>query len=281
MPRLKLTGSEVNTLFPIRGVKFYKRAIVLSRCFNGENMFPLSRGVRKQITSISQRSLNKLVLTVSASDVKLNSLLTLTYGVNYPMNGKQVKIDLNRFITYMRRSFGGFEYFWFLEFQRRGAPHLHFVSELPGPGRCERDLMAELWSKIASPLNLAYTAISSPYERKNAQIGANTQDSVFRQHRRVETWQELRSEDGAVRYALKYALKTRQKSVPREYRNVGRFWATSEGLRLGKAEEYPLTEAEARDLVFYLGRNMASWEVLPKIIFHTGNLPNPGDVDTM
>jgi hypothetical protein len=189
------------------------------------------------------------------------------------MNGRIAKDQMNKFLTYMKRSFGGFEYFWFLEFQKRGAPHFHLVSSLPGPGRCERELMATIWSEIAEPQNLAYTGISSPYGRKRGVMGMLTRDSVFRQHRRESVWEGLRSKDGAVRYALKYALKSNQKSVPKEYRDVGRFWATSNAVRLKVGEEMPVTEEEARQLIFLLGRQMERWEVLPKIIFHSGNLP--------
>lgn len=184
-----------------------------------------------------------------------------------------MKVDLNKFLIYLKRSLGRFEYVWFLEFQRRGAPHFHILLTLQGPGRCERELVAEIWSKIAEPLDLAYTGISSPYGRKNAVMGISTRDNVFKQHRRQRTWEALRSEEGAARYALKYALKAHQKSVPAGYRDVGRFWGASRGVRVSDVDFYPATEREAREAISLLGRDVRGFEVLPKLIFHSGRLP--------
>lgn len=47
-------------------------------------------------------------------------------------------------------------------------------------------------------------------------------------HKRAGTnLERARSTDGAKHYAVKYAMKMRQKRVPKLYRNVGRFWGHS------------------------------------------------------
>jgi hypothetical protein len=126
------------------------------------------KGNRKKITSVNKRSLDRLVFRVACSGIRFFSLATLSYGQNYPINGKRVKSDLNHFLTDMKRSFGPFSYYWFLEFQTRGAPHLHVVSTLPEPGDCERELMAKIWADIAEDGNWAYTEIKPPYLKKEA-----------------------------------------------------------------------------------------------------------------
>jgi len=199
--------------------------------------------------------------------VRFRSLLTLSYGQNYPIDGKKVKSDLNKFITYMKRSFGPFEYFWFLEFQRRGAPHFHIGLTLPEPGECERDLVATIWAGISERGNWPYTAIYPPYRRPDARFGMLTRDSVFRQHRRVSTWEKEKKENGMVRYVIKYATKLYQKSVPSVYSNVGRFWGVSSGVRLPDGNLYSATEEEIRRLMLSYGRNLSGMEVLPKILF--------------
>jgi len=276
MAKLNLTSEEVNLLFPIVSVQFYSHGLVLHRCFNGENYSVVRRAKRGKLLGISRRSLNKLAFLVANCDVKFYSLLTLTYGANPPLNGRLAKVHMNKFITYMRRSFGEFEYFWFLEFQKRGAPHFHFVCSLPAPGKAERELLAQLWADIAEPLNLAYTGISSPYGKINSVEGLFTRDSVFRQHRRTKVWEALRTENGAARYALKYALKTHQKVVPAEYRDVGRNWATSRGVKLPEVDEVPATEHQLRELLYYLGRDMQGFGVLPKLVFCQNNLTSTG-----
>jgi len=272
MTRLNLSASEVNTLFPVVGVTAYLHGLVVRRCFNGQTLTAVRRTRRGRVLTLSRRSLTRLAFLVANCENKFYSLLTLTYGVNYPLNGRRVKSDINKFITYMRRSFGHFEYFWFIEFQKRGAPHFHFVSELPAPSRAERELFANLWASIAEANNLPYTAISRPYGAERAVTGQFTRDAVYRQHRRSVVWEALRSQDGAARYALKYALKTHQKDVPAFYRDVGRAWATSRGVRLGDGQDFALNERELRELAFWCGRSMDGFDVIPKIIFCKNDL---------
>lgn len=95
----------------------------------------------------------------------------------------------------------------------------------------------------------------------------STQDAVFRQHRRVETWAKIKKADGALRYALKYAAKQYQKKVPKDYRDVGRFWATSRDVAPPRGIEVPMKDYEVRSLLKMIGRDFDKWEVLPKIIF--------------
>jgi len=267
MTRLNFTSEEINQLFPVTSATFFSHGLILNRCFNGETYNVVKRAKRGKISRISRRSLNKLAFLVANCDVKFYSLATLTYGVNYPLNGRTAKMHIHKFITYMHRSFGDFEYFWFLEFQKRGAPHFHFVSTLPGPSRSGRELLASIWAGIVESQNLPYTAIERPYGPSNAFAGLFTRDSVFRQHKRAKVWEGLRSLDGAARYATKYALKTHQKRIPEEYRDVGRPWAASRGVRLPVGDEIAATDKEIRELLYYFGRNMDSFEVLPKIIF--------------
>lgn len=183
-----------------------------------------------------------------------------------------VKRQLNHFITDMKRSFGPFDYFWFLEFQERGAPHLHLGLTLPAPQSCDRELMATIWSHIAEQGNWAYTELAYPYEKKDAGFGMNTRDSVFRQHRRKNVWEKIRKPDGAMRYCLMYAKKHYQKIVPENFRDVGRFWYVSSGVTIPSPEIYSSNEKEVRELLPWLGRRFENWPVLPKTIFYTPRL---------
>lgn len=273
MTSVRLQPAVVNALFPICGVAFYSTGLMVYRSSNYDYPRHLIRPKRGTIKTVSRRSLSRMVLTVGSSGLQFNSLLTLTYGQNYPINGKKAKADLNRFLMSLKRAFGVISYFWFLEFQKRGAPHFHLGLNLPAPDACQRELVAELWGKVAEPFNWPYTAISSPYTEKNARIGGNTQDAVIAQHRRSQTWQGVRSQDGAIRYCIKYATKLRQKIVPAEYRDVGRFWGASRDVKLPEAVYVSTSENELREVLLWLGRNVSGFEVLPKIIFHSGNLP--------
>jgi hypothetical protein len=206
--------------------------------------------------------------------VEWKSLLTLTYGPNYPLDGGQVKRHLNAFITSMRRAYGSFDYFWFLEFQGRGAPHLHLGLTIENPSVADRDRVASIWSRLIEPEGILYCAGCWDLDRPDFVFGGDTRDAVRRQHRRVETWENLREVEGAIRYVSKYVGKPTSKRVPQHYKNVGRYWGFSRGVAFGLGTRYSATEDEIRDLGAILGRNLTNVEILPKIIMHSGNLPN-------
>jgi hypothetical protein len=94
---------------------------------------------------------------------------------------------------------------WFLEFQSRGAPHVHIIifdckmtREII---KSARSWVGRAWSKIVSNPN-AHEA------DKHARVGT----------------QVAKMKTGHFGYASKYATKTEQKEVPEEFKAVGRFW---------------------------------------------------------
>lgn len=269
MSHLNLTPDMLRWYFPVYGITVHKKVIVIHRHCRMQTPPKGKRGNRKSIIAINRKSLDLLLYKVLSCNINFLSLMCLTYGQNFPVNGRKVKSDINVFLTYAKRSFGQFSYFWFLEFQRRSAPHIHLATTLPPPDDCRRELFATIWSDIVEQGNWPYTAIESPYMRKNAAFGMNTKDSVFRQHRRAKNWKEIYNEDGAIRYVLKYAKKQYQKAVPKDFRDVGRFWGTSRDVSPPKQIEVPMTEDEVRLLLTSLGRDFSEWGALPKYIFHS------------
>jgi hypothetical protein len=111
-----------------------------------------------------------------------------------------VKNDWRAFTEALRRAgyFAKGSIIWFLEFQKRGAPHFHFLATdwLP------KQFIALAWSRIS---------------------GAD-----LRACSRVEG---LRHPEAAGAYAAKYACKKDQKTVPPEYQDVGRFWGLAGAAR--------------------------------------------------
>lgn len=149
-------------------------------------------GKRGRIIGFSKASRRRLGFT--ARNVEgLRVMLTLTYPAEYPVDGEVVKRHWSAFREWLiRRGIAGL---WFLEFQQRGAPHLHVFLTSPVYKRA----VSDAWYRI----------VASGDER----------------HHRVGTRIEwLRSKDSAARYASKYAYKVEQKDVPEGFENVGRFW---------------------------------------------------------
>ena len=156
---------------------------------------------------LSDDSLKRLAFVANNADVEFRSMITLTYPNEFPVDGKQVKTDLNHFLVSLKRKNGRVIYLWFLEFQKRGAPHFHILLNigLPEDGR-DRDKayawLSEVWFKIVK-----------------------SGDDL---HRLAGTrWENLRDKEGGRHYVVKYCSKTYQKLVPEGYRQVGRFWGCS------------------------------------------------------
>jgi hypothetical protein len=210
------------------GFKVYRKDIVPVRKAWEPNQPEVSE--RGLITELSRKSLQKLCLYASNSPVDCRSFITLTYPKDYPCDGKEVKRHLNLILTALRKRIGKFSYLWFLEFQRRGAPHFHIFCgyELPAPlcpmrretGRRvkevrvnweHQDWLCDRWFEIV--------------------------DSGDEKHRRVgAAWEVVEKPDGMARYVAKEAYKTFQKVVPKDYQNVGRFWGTSRDFKPAEPE---------------------------------------------
>ena len=146
------------------------------------------------------------------TDVHFRNMITLTYPKEFPSDGLTVKYHLHQFLTWLRKDTGGCSYLWFLEFQARGAPHIHILYDTPYPKR-NRQAYTDLRLRVS----MAWYRIVGSKDEKHLSAGT-----------RVE---RLRKPDGAARYATKYAWKMKQKAVPPAYQNVGRLWAASRDVK--------------------------------------------------
>jgi hypothetical protein len=129
---------------------------------------------------------------------------------DFSPSGKVAKRHLDLFQKRMTRylkTFGvsGWGCLWFLEFQKRGAPHFHLL--FFGFGFKLFDLavfqkwLSQSWADIVS----------------------HADSAEFQKHLNAGTKAEwCRKEHFG--YALKYASKLEQKSVPFEFADIGRFW---------------------------------------------------------
>ena len=184
-----------------------------------------------------------------------------------------MKRDVKTFRKRFFRKWGKHPFAWFLEFQERGAPHLHIFTPLEVCDQEQREELAALWADIAEPQNWPYTALKGPYKREMARQGQFTRDAVFSNHKRKRTWENARKVDGVLRYVVSYVTKPYQKTVPRIFSDVGRYWGISGVSVVGCRVDFVASESEVRQLATLLGRNVENMAVLPKYLFHSGNLP--------
>jgi hypothetical protein len=174
-----------------------------------------AHGKKENITMLSKASLGRLVFLVQNTDIEFTGMTTLTYPSIFPENGKECKKHLNRFLSWYRVCGIG-EYVWFMEFQKRGAPHFHILHE-------------DDMSKIAKSVSKAWYEAVGSNDPKHLKAGTRTE--------------KIRQSGGARNYAAKYGAKKEQKSVPPQFSDVGRFWGASRGVKV-----QPLTSIEIHDM---------------------------------
>lgn len=215
---------------PVTGFVVYRTDVLVKR----EGSIPPTVDVeRGNVTEFSRKSRQRLAFVASNTDVEFTMMITLTYPRSFPSDGRTVKRHLNHFLTRMRRYRTDVLYLWFLEWQKRGAPHFHILATALGELRTVQLWVSRTW----------YDVVQSGDERH---LKAGT---------RCET---IRSRDGARHYAVKYASKMKQKLVPAGYHDVGRFWGCSRAVRPHPRREYTCTND---DLVESL--RCAGWDWLP------------------
>lgn len=158
---------------------------------------------RGEVTQFSAGACARMRRYLRTSLSSYTFFVTLTYPAFYPSDGRTVKNHLRRFCqeVFRRRKRLGFftkndSIFWFLEFQARGAPHFHLFTTMA----IEKDWLSSTWFRIVN-------------SDDDKHLRAGTQIQAIRAGR-----------GGVCAYAAKYAAKSNQKEVPKEYLNVGRFW---------------------------------------------------------
>lgn len=176
------------------------------------------RGVISEFSDAARDRLANRAWALTAEGYEPEVMITLTSPANWRdvyaaegvSGGRLLKGHLEAFRKRLGRFLEGhgissWSALWFLEFQRRGAPHIHllvFGCTLPEPvRRALRGWCGRAWSSIVGN--------PDPVERGK--------------HQRAGT-QVTRMRARHFGYAVKYATKMEQKTVPEDFSDVGRFW---------------------------------------------------------
>lgn len=156
---------------------------------------------RGDISGFSDSSMRRLAFVAQNTTTDFSHMVTLTYPSEFPCDGKKVKQQLNVFLQRLRRK--GIKYLWFLEWQRRGAPHFHVL--IDGLNGLTKGELSNAWYEI---------------------VGSGDE-----KHLRAGTrLEKMRNKEGGRHYAVKYSYKRYQKQVPEGYTNVGRLWGHSQSV---------------------------------------------------
>lgn len=235
---------------PVKGIEVYASDIVVKRYGRKHTSKP---GKRDKVKEFSAAARKRLAFVAANTQVDFTSMITLTYPALYPQNGKRVKRDRKVFLQWLMTRCEGCSYLWFIEFQRRGAPHFHILfTERVGNAASYRRFQWEVsqtWNRIV-----------------NGDID----------HLRVGTRTErLRSPEGGRHYAVKYAVKMKQKIVPAAYENVGRFYGYSKDVKpkpiMGAIVGWQQLHALLKDWPYLPDKE----QDLHKVLFNTAQIVAP------
>jgi hypothetical protein len=152
------------------------------------------RARRGRISQFSDASRKRMLwsLRECVFGWRIKSFCTITYPADFPTDGAEFKLHFKRLMDAMQYRRKGIRLFWFLEFQKRGAPHLHIYSSRT----IDWEILQQLWDTASNNLG------------GRSWVNPPTPSQVKR------PW----------KYALKYSAKLEQKTVPDFIANPGRFW---------------------------------------------------------
>ena len=197
----------------------FKRDAIISRAGKGKER--AGGGERGEITRLSRDSLKRLSFVANNAGVEFTHMLTLTYPMMFPKDGETVKKHFKSVKTAMNRR--GIDYLWFLEFQARGAAHIHLLLKL----KSEND---------GHKLGAAWRSVVGKWLR-----GVDSEGRSVRTHaKHGYDLAAIRSQNGAGRYVAKYCAKGEQKIVPAGFSRVGRWWGHSGAVKPVALETWEL-----------------------------------------
>lgn len=194
-----------------------------------------------KITEFSERSRYRLLHTVKNCAVDFFSMITLTYPAEFPTSGRKVKRNFNAIRKRLLRRFPGILGVWFLEFQKRGAPHFHILVTLK---LSEHGTIQERTRMRRNQGPKKYKTVLALEEMLSA-WWFSIVDSQDPKHLAAGcAWEEIENSDGALRYAAAHASKPHQKRVPEEFVEVGRFWGVIGKVKIPLLKIFPADTAE-------------------------------------
>lgn len=207
--------------------------------------YPMDGTVRVQrgvISEWSRKSMHRCITAMQACPWHTIGLgmLTLTYPAEYPRDGREVRRHRNVFMMRLRRRYPEVCGIWKVEFQRRGAPHLHVWVGAPEGTRLYQQLSSRRErGELIEWVSRAWFEVVASDDIRHLRAGTRV-DAIhgFGRGHPLGYFKGYMSKQGQKQY---------QNDVPENYGNVGRFWAFFGGfgpewneLRLDRREFYRL-----------------------------------------
>lgn len=265
---------------PVHGVAAYVRLSPAAVSVGQVTYGAVSRVPRGSIKKLSGRAASRLTRYLQECEAEYRYFGTFTLGADWPRDGRVFKLRLDRFLAvFMRlqRSYCDADRvayqscLWFLEFQLRGAPHIHMFYTQRVPWR----EAAGAWTGAMGDITIFYTcsklerfaggrSAQVSYARKYAAKGAGMTVDLAAEMLGLNAGLEAKRK-GEITDSELYELvkseagcqeaKKLQKVIPPDFEGVGRFWGVR-GLKRTVAATTAISAEEGGDDV--LGRIAAA-----------------------
>lgn len=217
-------------------------------------------GKREAITERSGKSRKKLSFTVANTETKIVGMIVLTWRTA-PMDGKIVKRQLGDLFDAMRRQWGkSIEWLWWMEFQKRGAVHVHIITA----GSIHDDLQTVQRVRRGKLRNVFCGEQADWIGQKWLKIIKADKCEKSQAFTRGGIWEKFDKPDGAARYTAKDAWKPHQTTIPKQYQNVGAWWHRSRGFKTPEM----ISEMLAGEDIIRAGLKLTDGEKLFPVLFN-------------
>jgi len=161
----------------------------------------------KTFSENSRRNLSKHLCKIRFDSYNERWFVTLTFHNEIPNSQSTMKKIIDKFNKRLHRVNFFLDYVWKLEYQKRGAPHLHYLLLFP------KRLSYKSRTQLASIIQRAWIEC----------VGDN--DELFK--RLSVNIRQVGNNNKTVNYLMKYIDKLDDET---HEHNLGRFWAISKGL---------------------------------------------------
>lgn len=232
-------------------------------------------GKKEKIKEISMSSIKNAKHIIANSEPDLPSLMTFTYPETFPGDGRIVKTHFRAIEHRARRRFGKFSYFACVEYQKRGAPHLHVgasidleklgeVVELTRMGDWDRKPKFQTHKPTQDWLFKAWLGViggSGEFGWKGLpDTDVEAMSNAYYYCNAGVSWEMMKKDNGAKLYLVKElsALKGYQKKVPKGFKNPGRHFLYSRDMKPVVVETFPVSDKLVRKMLREIG-----WKWLP------------------
>lgn len=193
----------------------------------GEETLKVSK--RGEISCWTRKSRSRLLKRACAIEWEQRGevvLAHLTYH-KHQVGGREVKKHLRAIVERLKYRFEGLGLIWKMEFQERGAPHLHLLLSIPGWERWDRTKTLQVsenkrMSEFQSWLARAWWQVTGRESKEHLQAGTSAEyaENIVKAGFYFAGY----SQKGSKEY---------QQEVPEGFEDVGRFWGV-----IGLEEEW-------------------------------------------